>query len=166
LVFHGALIFGRRELRDPEVEHLHAHALRRVVLRDEVQVLGLEVPVHDAVLVRRVDRGRDLAGDRERGRRRQRALAGDPLRERLALEQLHDDVRAAVGVVAEIKHLARPGWWIRAAARASLKNRSTSSSSRTMSGSEALDRDATADQDVLGLVHTAIPPSPMMSVIL
>ena len=78
-----------RELREAEVEDLDA-----AVLRDE-DVLGLQVPVDDALLVRRGEAEGDLR------RVVERAALGQPAArergaQRLALEQLLDDVGGAV----------------------------------------------------------------------
>ena len=78
-----------RELGQAEVENLHP-----AVVGDE-EVLRLEVPVDDPLLVRRRQPVRDLDGVLDRLADRQRA-GGQTLAQRLAFEQLGDEVRRAV----------------------------------------------------------------------
>ena len=80
-----------RELGEAEVEDLDPP-----VARDE-DVLGLQIAVDDALVVRGGEPLRDLARVVDRFARRQRA-AHAAAAKRLALEQLRDDVgRAGVG---------------------------------------------------------------------
>jgi hypothetical protein len=58
------------------------------VAREE-HVLGLEVAVHHAVRVRVGERLAQLEGDAQRVGRRERPLAGEPLAQRLALDERH-----------------------------------------------------------------------------
>ena len=85
---------GLRELRETEVENLHA-----AVVRDE-DVLRLQIAMDDALLVRGGEAVRDLHrvsfDEALRTRRSRPAVAAQPLAQRLALEQLRDDVRRAV----------------------------------------------------------------------
>ncbi len=76
-------------VREPEVEHLHGAALA------QEHVAGLEVAVRDAVRVRVRDGGRDLDADGERVARAHRPR-GEAVRERLAAEQLEDEVGAVL----------------------------------------------------------------------
>ena len=62
-----------RRLGDAEVHDLHA-VRRRRGLRDH-DVVGLEIAVHDAQVVRRLERVGGLPDDLGGARRRQRALA-------------------------------------------------------------------------------------------
>ena len=55
-------------------------------------VLGLDIAVDDAVLVRVLEGLRDLGGEKQRLRRGEPALAVDILLERDALDELHDDI--------------------------------------------------------------------------
>ena len=71
-------------LRQPEVQNLH-HAVG-----PQLDVGGFQVTVNHSLLVRRFERLRDLFRDGQRFVERDRA-AGDPLREILALDQLHDE---------------------------------------------------------------------------
>ena len=80
----GLLRHGRHRLGEAEVEQLHAR------LRDH-DVAGLQIPVHDPLPVRLVERVGDLDAVAQRLIERQRALA-EPVAERLALEVLHDEV--------------------------------------------------------------------------
>jgi hypothetical protein len=61
--------------------------------------------VDDAGAVGGGQRGRDLPGDHQRGRHRQPAQPRQPGRQRLAVEQLHDDVGRAVGRHPEVVDL-------------------------------------------------------------
>ncbi len=90
-------------LGEAEVQHLGRSAGR------EHDVAGLEIAMHDAALVGRLDRGRDLAGERQRLALREGA-AREPGGKRLAAHQLEHEVgrpvhlfepvdRADVGVV-------------------------------------------------------------------
>ena len=76
---------GLEHGREPEVEHAHAAVGR------DLDVRGLQVAVHDALVVRRRERARDLARHAQRLGLRQRP-ARDPLGERLALDELHHQV--------------------------------------------------------------------------
>ena len=60
--------------------------------------------MHDALVVRGVERVADLEQDRDRLGQRQPA-APQPRRERLALQPLHDEVAAPVGQLAEGEHV-------------------------------------------------------------
>ena len=82
---------GQR-LRQAEVEHLD------LALRRELHVGGLQVPVHDPLLVRGLERVRDLARDRERLVDRHRA-GRDPLRQRLALDELEHERLDVAGLL-------------------------------------------------------------------
>ena len=95
------LLIGQRQFREAEVEHLDEVAARAAVVAQE-DVLGLEVAVDDPLLVRRVERVRDLAGDGKRGRGVQPVFAPQPIGQRLALQVLHHEVEFAVRRVAEV----------------------------------------------------------------
>ena len=90
---HG-VVARPRQLRDAEVEDLDPP-----VARDE-QVVGLHVAVDDALVVRGGEPLGDLPRVVDRLARRQRA-AVQTAAQRLALEQLGDDVRRA-GVPADV----------------------------------------------------------------
>ena len=84
-----AALLRVRELGEAEVEDLQP-----TVVRDE-DVLGLQVPVDDSLLVRRGETVNDLervVGDLAR----RQAPAGEDRPQRLALQQLLDDVRLAL----------------------------------------------------------------------
>ena len=93
-----ARALGPDELRDPEVEQLHLDAAVDVL---EPDVVGLEIAVDEALVVRRLERAQRLLEDRERLGPRQRAPA-DPRRQRLAFEVLHHEEHAAEGIAAEV----------------------------------------------------------------
>ena len=83
------------DLREAEVEQPCQPVAR------EHDVAGLDVPVHDAVRVRRAEGARELAGDGGRLARRQRTAA-KPLLQRLALVQGHGDERTPVVGLADL----------------------------------------------------------------
>ena len=94
----GAPAGSRRELRQPEVQHLDEP------VRPEHHVLGLDVAVDDPGGVRGAQGGGDLDRDVERladGQSRR----GEPLPQRLPLDVLHRDVVLAVAGLAQ-----RVGW--------------------------------------------------------
>ena len=70
-------------LRQAEVQNLDR------VVGQELDVGGLEVAVHHALVVRRLQRRGDLGGNGQRVVQVQRAPAGDPRFQRLALQKLH-----------------------------------------------------------------------------
>jgi hypothetical protein len=82
--FHG--------LRQAEVQHLH----RPVVANLDVR--GLQIAMDHARLVGGLQRAGDLVGDRQRVLDRQPA-AGNPLREVLALDQLHHQGADVLGLL-------------------------------------------------------------------
>ena len=85
-----------RELGQAEVEDLHAPVARHE------EVLGLQVPVDDPLLVRRREAVRDLQGVVD-GLARREPPGRERRPQRLALEELLDDVRRAV-VGADVVH--------------------------------------------------------------
>ena len=76
----------QRQFRDAEVENLQA------AIASEKQVLGLQITMDDATLMRRGEPARDLHAILNRRAFRHRTVP-QPLAERLALEQFRDDVR-------------------------------------------------------------------------
>jgi hypothetical protein len=78
--------------REAEVEHLDDTVAR------QHHVGGLQVAMHDAILVRGLQRRRDLPADAQRFLGGQRPAA-EPLFERLAIDELHRDVERAVVLV-------------------------------------------------------------------
>ena len=87
------------DLRDAEIEHLHEVGVR--VLLDEHDVVGLEVAMDDAGVVRLLERDRDLAHDVERTRGLDRPLR-DHFVERDTLDVFEDEKERAVGELAEV----------------------------------------------------------------
>ena len=71
---------------------------------DHEHVLGLEIAMNEPLRVQRLDRGRELPEQRERGYERLRA-AGDHVRERLSVQTLHRQVRPPVRKLSYSKHL-------------------------------------------------------------
>ena len=96
----------RGVLGEAEVEHLHG-AIAAGLHRDE-DVARLQIAVDDACFVRGGERGEDLVDQWQRAGGRHRAFAGHHRLERLALEELHHHVLAAVGEVAEADDLDDP----------------------------------------------------------
>ena len=76
-------------LREPEVEHLHR------TVRSNFDIGRLQVPVDDALLVRRRQRLGDLFRDRQRLVECDSAVC-DPVRERRSLDQFHHERENAV----------------------------------------------------------------------
>ena len=91
---HGAERRGRAgaadRARDPEI-----HDERAIVVRDH-DVLGLEIAVDDTDLVRRLQPGGDLFGNRERLGHGELALPPEEVREVLTLDERHREVLDAV----------------------------------------------------------------------
>jgi hypothetical protein len=79
---------GEQDLRQAEVEELHS-GLR------QHHVAGLQVPVHDPLPVRLVQRVGDLDPEAQRLLRRERAFQ-EPVRQRFSFQVLHDEVLDAV----------------------------------------------------------------------
>ena len=84
---HGC---GRRLLGDAEVQDLHP------AVAGQEEVLRLQVPVDDSLLVRRREAGGDLGAAVARPADRERPVA-EALAQRLALQQLHDEDVARAG---------------------------------------------------------------------
>jgi hypothetical protein len=102
------LLLGVDRLGDAEVHDLHV-GLALALPREE-DVLGLDVPVHDALAVRHDEGLEHLAHDRDRLARQQLVVPHEVRREVDAREQLeHDEQRAVVGVFARVEHLHHVG---------------------------------------------------------
>ena len=93
LAGHRPLV-GPHQLGEAEVEDLDA------AVPGQEEILGLQIPVDDALLVRRRETMRHLARDVDGLADRQRACL-QAVAQRLALEQLRDDVRSPV-LVADV----------------------------------------------------------------
>ena len=85
----ACLLLGLNQLCQPEVQDLDAS-----ILRDE-EVLGLQVPVHDPLLVGGGEAVRDLDRVFDRLPLGQRA-GGDPPPQRFPFEQLRDDIGSSL----------------------------------------------------------------------
>src|ERR1041384_1922901 len=96
------------ELGDAEVEQLDALAARDLRVSDDKDVVGLEVAVDDARGMGGCQHTGDLACDCE-GLLPEKPLSRRALRERLAIEILHHDVRGALGGPAEVVDLDDAG---------------------------------------------------------
>ncbi len=92
----GGALLHVRQLRETEVEDLDP-----AFVRDE-NVLGLQVPVHDSLVVRCGEAVRNLDRVVDRPARREPA-SRQSRPERLALQELRDDVRSAL-VIADVVH--------------------------------------------------------------
>ncbi len=88
------------QLRDAEVEQLDEVAL--ATARDQDDVVGFEIAVDDAALVRCGQCVGDLQRDHQRAFRRQWRFGADQVRQRAAREVLHDEVH-------ELLVAGRPG---------------------------------------------------------
>src|SRR5690606_17689547 len=102
---------------DPEIEQLRPAAPRHrrgrgmpplSRLLDE-HVLRLEIAMENSLVVRRRERRENLSNERGELLKRHRAVALQALGERLADEELHDQIRAALGGAAEVEDLADVG---------------------------------------------------------
>jgi hypothetical protein len=97
------VIFGLHEARDTEVEHLDV--IRRVVFVGQEHVVALEIAVHDARVVRGMQRRRDLRADPDRAAHRQATDAIDLVGQQRALEVLEHDVRHVIVGEAHVRAL-------------------------------------------------------------
>ena len=92
---------GARRQHRPSGRHVRAQAGQAeidhfdVAVAPEHHVVRLEIAMHDALLVRRMESQRDLDGDVERFTDRQRTAA-DVLAQRRAVDKFHRDERRAV----------------------------------------------------------------------
>ncbi len=139
-----APLFGVRQLGEAEVEDLHP-----AVVGDE-DVLGLQVPVDDPLLVR----GGEAVGDLERvvDRLALRELAaGEDRAQRLAFEELLDDVGRAV-VLADVVDGGDVGVVEDAGGLRLLLEAAQAVGVGGEGGRQDLDRDVAAEARVLGAV--------------
>ena len=154
------LRIGAPRLGDAEVDELEEGL--SPAERDE-HVLGLEVAVDDAERVRRLERLEDLRRVVARRRHRQPPLALHHRRQRLALQQLHHDVRVAVGRAVHVRHLHDVGAAdLRRDARLLEEPLDESRAARELRV-EHLDGDPRPEHGVLALVdraHAAVAEEP------
>ena len=129
---------------------------------------GLHVAVDDAGGVRSAEDGEELGDEGRRVLRVEPAAGVDALRERLALEQLHHQVAPPPSRIALVEHLDDVG---RADAARGLRL-ALEAGQRVLPlgdvGVQDLQRDATVDRDVLGLVdrsHRALADLPREAVL-
>ncbi len=139
-----APLLGVRELGEAEVEDLHP-----AVVGDE-DVLGLQVPVDDPLLVRGGEAVDDLEGVVDRLARRELA-AGEDGAEGLAFEELLDDVGRAV-VLADVVDGGDVGVVEDAGGFGLLLEAAQAIGVGGEGGGEDLDRDVAAEARVLGAV--------------
>ena len=101
------------DTREAEVHDLHMVSHAR--LFDDEDVLGLEVPMHDARLVGGLEAREEAVGDAQRAVEGDagRAMQGDV--QRLAAQELHDQIGASVGQRREVRD--RDEVWAREPAR-------------------------------------------------
>jgi hypothetical protein len=96
-------------LRDPEVDHLDPVATAAPGVRDQEQIVGLQIAVNDPARVRRRQRPGRLHTDVDHVRDGQGgdgdATAGRPLAEGLAIEKFHHHVRQPLGQNTHVEHL-------------------------------------------------------------
>ena len=88
----SCFLVAPKHLRQTEVEHLHG------VARRDLDVRRFQIAVDDALLVRRLERLRDLARDHECLQNRQRTQ-GQTLGERGAFHEFEDEAADAVGLL-------------------------------------------------------------------
>ena len=112
--------------------------------------------MHDPLPVRLVQRVGDLDAEAERLRERQRALA-EPVRERLALEQLHDEVLRAVLVADVVERADVRMRELRDRLRLPLEPLANLGGGRQMLR-QHLDRDGALEPRVPRLVDLSHPP--------
>src|ERR1043165_6461104 len=136
------------ELGEAEVEDLHA-----AVGRDE-EVLRLEVAMDEPLFVRDGERPGDLDGvvDGLRQRERRRIVVAEGLAQRLAFEQLHDDVRRALER-ADVVDRDEAGMAERARGARLLLESPHAVVARRISFGEDFDRDVTPDPLIAGTPH-------------
>ena len=141
-------LFGRRHLREAEVQKLDARFRQH-------DVPGLQVPMDDAVPVSRLESFGDLDSELQDLIRRERTLL-QPFREALPFEQLHDEEVDAV-LAADVMERAdvrvgergdRPGFPLEALAQLGIFREVTR---------QHLDRDGPLEPRVLGLVDLPHP---------
>src|SRR5690606_17470602 len=101
---HRELTVDVAELRDPEIQDLDEVPLPGAV-RDQEDVVGLQVPMDDARLVGGAQALQQLEHDPHDVVPLQAPPRLDAFAQGLALEELHHHVAIAVGQVAEIQHL-------------------------------------------------------------
>jgi hypothetical protein len=97
------------ELGDPEVEDLRPLAAGHGGILDDEDVLRLQIAVDDALGVRGAERAADQPHQRQGLEQADRAEPPEPAVQRLTVEPLHDDVRADLGLMAEVEHLDDAG---------------------------------------------------------
>ena len=99
--FFGA---ARHPLRDAEVEDLRDRIGVRPTGKEDV--FGLDVPMHDPLLVRSHEARQHLGEHVDRLEKRKASRLADAIGEGLAMEPFHDEVRAAVLEPAHVVDLA------------------------------------------------------------
>ncbi len=144
-----APLLGVRQLGEAEVEDLHP-----AVVGDE-EVLGLQVPVDDPLLVRGGEAVDDLERVVDRLARRERAAREDRA-QRLAFEELLDDVGRAV-VLADVVDGGDVGVVQDAGGLGLLLEAAQAVGVGGEGGGEDLDRHVAAEARVLRAVHLSHP---------
>ena len=96
-----------RELRDPEVEDLHQRAV--FAAGDQEDVLGLEIPMHDARGVGDLETVADLAGDPHDLVRLELAALLQQGDQRATMQELHQHIGASVLEHARVEGLGHVG---------------------------------------------------------
>ncbi len=145
---------------DAEVEHLDQLGVLALVAgaADDHDVLGLEIAVHDAHVVRHADGGQHLRQDVDDARVGQRRVLADHLVERPPLDVLHRQVQQrAVVVLAEVEHAHRVGVLeARGGARLSLEALEEVLVARELLAQQ-LERDHAVQPELARAVHRADP---------
>jgi hypothetical protein len=141
-------------LRDPEVDDLHAIA---TAVRDEEQIVGLEIAMDDPARVGRRQRLGRLHADVDDGGGVQGATAGGPLAEGLALQQLHRHVRHPLRQQPHVEHLHHARMVDRERRARLVEEARGDRRVAHQLGPKDLDRDPAFQQRMTGLVHDAHP---------
>ena len=146
----GVLLEDGAELGQAEVEDLHP------AVPGEEEVLGLQVAVNDALLVRRGEAARDLDREVDRFPERQRPR-GEALAQCLALEQLEDEV-GRVALETDVEHREDVGVVERSRRSGLVREAAHPHGVGLSVGGDHLDRDFAANPRVAGAVDLARAP--------
>src|SRR5437762_3505449 len=142
--------------RNPEIDDLYPVAA--VQMPSDHDILGLEVAVHYAKMMRGVQRVGNLLRDLRRAENRQRPLMRDDGVEGLTVDVLHGEIECAVGHLAEIVDLRDIRMIDLAGVRRLTIKARDGVGRRRQRGIDHLHRALAAHTDVLGEVHAAHSP--------
>jgi hypothetical protein len=153
----GPTLVGVLHAGDAEVDEL------RVAESREEHVLRLDVAVHDADLVGGLEGAGETHTEGEDGGPLERAVSAHAVGERAAGEEVHDEVRVAVGGHAGVVHphdvrVAGDG-----SRRAALALEATDGVGVDGTAGDDLDSDVASEGGLVGAVDDAEAPSPELS---